>query len=66
MSAYARWQSQGLRWIAALFTGAADHLERHATEPAPAIDPAPWEPLHACGSHDAIEDLRGRIHSRYL
>jgi hypothetical protein len=60
MSGYARWQSQGLRWIAALFTGAADHLERHA------IDPAPWEPLPARGSDDAIEDLRGRIHSRYL
>jgi hypothetical protein len=66
MSAYARWQSQGLRWMAALFAGAADHLERRAIGPAPAIEPAPWEPLHARGSHDSIEDMRGRIQSRYL
>ena len=53
------WHAEGLRWIASLFLGAADFIERN--------DARPCERQHAdLAPADAIEDVRGRIHSRYI
>ena len=46
MEAFAYWHAEGLRWIAALLTDAADALERHADTsrdlvPSRALDETP-------------------------
>ncbi len=53
------WHADGLRWIASLFLGAADSLERAAARPCERrhTDLLPADP---------IDDVRGRIHSRYF
>jgi hypothetical protein len=56
----ARWHADGLRWIASVFEGLADYLERAAdTE-------APYEktPFALPNQGDPLEAVRQRIQSR--
>jgi hypothetical protein len=56
------WHAEGLRWIASLFLGAAERLERASLSARPCgsgrAGPPPVE--------DFIDDVRMRIHSRYF
>jgi hypothetical protein len=63
MYSHARWHAEGLRWIATLFRGAADYLERAGNAA------ASWEsppPQFARRGDDYLDDVRSRIHSRYF
>ena len=53
------WSADGLRWIASLFQGAADYLER--------IDARPCERRHTdlLPPDDPADQIRARIHTRY-
>jgi hypothetical protein len=58
---YPSWYADGLRWIASLFTAAADRLDRmhgaSALPLEPAIDPRAID--------DYIDDVRFRMSTRY-
>ena len=54
------WHADGLRWIASLFLGAADFLERSAVRPCEAQHTA------LLPADDLIDGVRLRIHSRYF
>jgi len=65
MIAYAQssWYADGLRRIASLISGAADHLDRVAFAlPEPPHDELPREALT---SEDSLDDIRHRIQNRY-
>ena len=65
MTAYAQsaWYAEGLRWIASLISGAADHLERVSfAPPEPPHDELPSEAL---AGEEFLDDLRHRIQNRY-
>jgi hypothetical protein len=54
------WHADGLRWIASLFTGAANFLERNATRPC--------EDQHArtgCDPEEFLFDVRNRMQNRF-
>ncbi len=50
------WHADGLRWIASLFLGAANFLERNDARPCEG---------QLLPTVDAAEDIRARIHSRH-
>lgn len=57
MTSNSTWYSDGLRWIASLFDGAADSLDRAAAAPEPRAEFLPYE--------EFISDVRHRIQNRY-
>ncbi len=63
MNFNAPWHAEGLRWIASLFNGAADYLDRPATrQPTALQQAAPWPQDDQI---DAVR-LRMRTHMRGL
>jgi hypothetical protein len=54
------WHADGLRWIASLFTGAANLLERNA---APPCEPDPARP--ARDPEEFLFDVRNRMQNRF-
>ena len=54
------WHADGLRWIASLFTGAANFLERSAARPCES-DPA--QPLR--DPEEFLFDVRDRMQNRF-
>jgi hypothetical protein len=67
MIAYAQssWYADGLRWIASLISGAADHLDRVAFAPLELEPPHRELPRDALPSEDSLDDIRHRIQNRY-
>jgi hypothetical protein len=67
MTAYAQsaWYADGLRRIASLISGAADHLGR-VSFAAPELEPSNRElPREALPGEDSLDDIRHRIQNRY-
>ena len=52
------WHAEGLRWIASLFNGAADRLDRpDAPQPTASEQASPWR------EQDQIDEVRLRMRS---
>lgn len=56
---YPSWYSDGLRWIASLFTAAADGLDRLRGPAAVPLEPARQREIDAY-----LEEVRLRVHSQ--
>ena len=53
------WYAEGLRWVGTIFTDAAEHLERVATE-ADELDP---RALREADQY--MNDVRSRVHTHF-
>ena len=56
------WHAEGLRWIASLFLGAAEYLERMSRAASPCEQPH----IESLPVEDFIDNVRFRIQSRYF